>query len=226
HVSSDLLGNSDPQLSLLQGGMSLSADGQTLVVKLTVNDLTETVPPGAAADEWYMLWTYAGTTYFANAELTDVAATAGTAPTFNDGNVSVTGSTHTHNPVHTDTGSFTTGPNGVVEIDVPVANVGGPTLGKVLQAPSGETDIEVGAPGVGGLLGKVDVGGPAVHPGGPAPHHGAAQAPSPGTAGSTAGLTAVTAAGSGLIRAAMRIAAQPATRISTVAAMKNGAGVP
>ncbi|HZS13262.1 MAG TPA: S53 family peptidase [Candidatus Dormibacteraeota bacterium] len=191
HVSSDLLGNSDPQLSLLQGGMSLSADGQTLVVKLTVNDLTETVPPGAAADEWYMLWTYAGTTYFANAELTDVAATAGTGPTFNDGNVSVTGSTHTYNPVHTDTGSFTTGPNGVVEIDVPVANVGGPTLGKVLQAPSGETDIEVGAPGVGGLLGKVDVGGPACNEllGTGAVNQGTTTAPGGGTL-QTTGATA------------------------------------
>jgi pseudomonalisin len=161
HTASDLLGNSDPQLSLLRGDMTLSADGKTLAVKLTVTDLTETVPAGVAADEWYMLWTYNGNTYFANAELTSVAAAAGTGPTFGDGTVTVTGTTHTYNPVNTDTGRFVTGPNGVVEVDVPLANVGGPALGKVLQAPTGETDVEVGVPGVGGFLEKVDTGGPA-----------------------------------------------------------------
>jgi len=161
HTATDLLGNDDPQMSLLRGDMKLSGDGKTLTVRLTVQDLTETVPTGVAADEWYMLWTYGGTTYFANAELTDVAAAAGTGPTFNDGNVTVTGTTHTYNPVNTDTGSFVTGQNGVVEIDVPLANVGSPALGKVLQAPAGETDIEVGVPGAGGFLEKVDTGGPA-----------------------------------------------------------------
>jgi hypothetical protein len=160
HTATDTLGNEDPQLSLLKGDITLSPDGKTLNVKLKVTNLQNTVPTGAAADEWYMLWTYNGTTYFANAELTATAALAGTGPTFNDGTVTLTGNTHTYNPVNTDTGTFTTGPNGVVQINVPVANVGNPGSGATLTGPSGETDIEVGGPGVGGLLEKVDTGGP------------------------------------------------------------------
>ncbi len=155
HVATDLLGNSDPQLTLLKGNIVLS--GSTLRVLLTIDNLSETVPTGAAADEWYMLWTYGATTYFANAQVTSPNISG---PAYGDGTVTVTGTEHSYNNVNTDTGSFTPGHNGVVEIDVPVANVGNPASGAILQGPSGETDIEVGVPAVGGFLEKVDTGGP------------------------------------------------------------------
>jgi pseudomonalisin len=154
HTATDVLGNSDPQMSLLHGAMSVSGDGDSLRVLLTVSDLTETVPTGAAADEWYGVWSYNGTEYFANAQLTDLPDAT---PTFDDGTVS--GNSYT--TVNTDdTGLFTLGNNGVVEIDVPFSNVGSPPNGTTLTSPAGETDIEVGAPGEGGLLEKVDSGGP------------------------------------------------------------------
>jgi hypothetical protein len=82
----------------------------------------------------------------------------GATPTFDDGTVSG----NSYNTVNTDdTGLFTLGTNGVVEIDVPFSNVGSLANGDVLTSPAGETDIEVGAPGGGGLLEKVDSGGPA-----------------------------------------------------------------
>ena len=86
----------------------------------------------------------------------------GSAPTFHDGTVTVTGNTHNYNTSsHTnDTGHFTLGPNGVVEIDVPLANVGNPPLGATLQTPSGQTVELVGALGTGSLE-TVDTGGPA-----------------------------------------------------------------
>lgn len=158
HTATDLLGNSDPQLSLLRGDMSVSGDGSNLRVLLTVTNLTETVPTGAEADEWYGVWTYDGTEYFANAEL---SAVPDSTPTFSDGTVTVTGSETDYNPVNTDdTGLFTTGANGTVEIDVPFSHVGSPPTGTVLTSPAGETDIEVGSPGGTGLLEKVDSGGP------------------------------------------------------------------
>jgi pseudomonalisin len=160
HVAVDLLGNEDPQLSLSRGRINVSPDGKTLKVRLTVADLTKDVPTGAAADEWYMLWSYNGTTYFADAELTADTALSGGDPTFGDGTVTVTGTEHSYNNVNDDTGKFTTGQNGIVEIDVPVANVGGPKVGDVFTGPAGETDIEVGAPHAGGFLEKVDTGGP------------------------------------------------------------------
>jgi pseudomonalisin len=158
HTATDTLGNSDPQLSLIHGAMSVSADGTSLRLLLSVSDLSETVPTGAAADEWYGLWSYNGTEYFGNAQLTDVP---GATPTFDDGTVTDTGGENSYNTVNTDdTGLLTLGTNGVVEIDVPLANVGSPADGTVLASPTGETDIEIGAPGGGGLLEKVDSGGP------------------------------------------------------------------
>jgi subtilase family serine protease len=160
HTATDTLGNSDPQLSLLDGAMSLSADGTTLRTFLTVTNLNGSVPTGAGAAEWYVTWTYNNTMYFANAEL---SAVPGSAPTFHDGTVTQTGNTSnfSNNSSHTnDTGSFTPGPNGIVEIDVPLANVGGPPIGAVLTTPAALTDILVGTAAAGGLLERVDTGGP------------------------------------------------------------------
>ena len=136
HTATDTLGNSDPQLSLIHGAMSVSADGTSLRVLLNVSDLSETVPTGAAADEWYGLWSYNGTEYFGNAQLTDLP---GATPTFDDGTVTNTGGENSYNTVNTDdTGLFTLGTNGVVEIDVPLANVGSPADGTVLASPAGK----------------------------------------------------------------------------------------
>lgn len=157
HTSSDLLGNSDPQLSLIHGAFSVSADGKTLRTLMTVTDLSETVPTGASAAEWYFLWTFNKTIYFTNAEL---QVAPGSQPTFDDGTVKATGNSHSYSKVHTGlTGHFTPGKNGVVEVDVPLSNIGNPGAGAVLTAPTGETDILIGVIG-SGLLEKVDTGGP------------------------------------------------------------------
>jgi pseudomonalisin len=162
HTASDLFGNSDPQLTLLEGNMAPSADGKSLVVELTVEDLTKTVPTGATAEDWYMTWTYEGTTYFAQAQL---SALPGSTPGFYDGTVNAVGTSHNYQTVNTDTGELVTGHDGVVEIDVPLAHVGNPAAGSVLGQPTGLTYIEVGVPpnptGLSaGSLQQVDSGGP------------------------------------------------------------------
>ena len=48
----------------------------------------------------------------------------------------------------------------MVEIDVPLANIGNPPAGAVLAGPTGETEDGMGVIG-SGLLEKVDTGGPA-----------------------------------------------------------------
>jgi hypothetical protein len=158
HTATDLLGNSDPQLSLIRGAMSVSGDGQNLRVLLSVTNLSDTVPTGAEADEWYGIWSYGGTEYFANAEL---SAVPDSSPTFSDGTIVKTGNETEYNPVNTDdTGNLTLGANGVVEIDVPFSHVGSPPTGSILTGPAGETFIAVGAPGEESLLESVDSGGP------------------------------------------------------------------
>lgn len=162
HTATDTFGNSDPQLTLLEGDMAPSSDGKSLVVKLMVQNLTATVPTGASGADWYMTWTYNGTTYFAQAQL---SAFPTSAPTFADGTVQIVGSSHDFAPAHTDTGQLVTGKDGVVEIDVPLANVGSPPSGVVLNQPTGLTYIEIGVPNnpsgqsVASLQ-EVDSGGP------------------------------------------------------------------
>jgi hypothetical protein len=162
HTSSDTFGNSDPQLTLLEGNMAPSSDGKSLVVKLTVENLSQTVPTGATAEDWYMTWTYKGTVYFGQAQL---SAIPGSAPVFSDGTVTNVGSSQQFQTANTDTGTFVTGKDGVVQIVVPLAHVGGPPSGAVLTQPTGETDIEIGIPpnptGLGAAsLQHVDTGGP------------------------------------------------------------------
>ncbi len=162
HTATDLLGNSDPQLSLLQGSMHLAASGTSVVIDLKVTNLSDTVPTGASGEDWYMTWTSGGTTYFAQAQL---GATPGATPTFSDGTVVLTGSEHEYQAANTDTGAFTSGADGTVEIDVPLANVGGPAPGSVLAQPAGSTFTEEGvSPNSSGqspaALETVDSGGP------------------------------------------------------------------
>ena len=161
-AATDAFGNSDPQLTLLEGDMATSSDGKTLQVKLTVQNLTDSVPPGATGADWYMTWTYGGKVYFAQAQIGPVP---GVAPTFSDGTVNKVGNSSQYQRVNTDTGKFTTGKNGVVEIDVPLANTGSPAAGAVLSQPAGATYIEVGVPpnptGEGAAsLQPVNTGGP------------------------------------------------------------------
>jgi hypothetical protein len=133
-----------------------------LVVSLTMQDLSATVPTGASAEDWYATWTYDGTTYFALAQL---GALPGSSVTYGDGTIVVTGSDHEYETAHTDTGTFTPGTNGVIQIDVPLANIGNPPLKSTLSDPAGLTYTEEGVPPnpsgeAAGSLESVDSGGP------------------------------------------------------------------
>lgn len=162
HTSSTNFGFAAPQLSLLAGNLATVERGSALEARLTVGNLTESVPPGATAEDWYLTWLYKGTTYFAAAQL---GAIPGSTPTFADGTVVKVGSSTEYHQVDVDTGTFRTGPNGTVIIDVPLANVGHPAPGTMLTYPAGATFTEEGVPpnptGVGAAsLQAVDTGGP------------------------------------------------------------------
>jgi hypothetical protein len=58
-----------------------------------------------------------------------------------------------------DTGVLTLGPNGTVEVDVPLANIGSPTVGQVLQGPTATANVRMVLP-VGGLFATIDSAGP------------------------------------------------------------------
>lgn len=162
HTATDIFGNSDPQLTLYMGNMALSADHKTLIVKLTTQDLSTSVPAPATGMDWYMTWSYGGKEYFAQAEMGPIPTTA---PSFADGTVTKTGNTNQYTPVNTDTGKFFIGRHGTVQINVPLSHIGNPSVNSVLSAPAGITFTELGIPpnptgqSVASLQ-QVDTGGP------------------------------------------------------------------
>ncbi|HXA27631.1 MAG TPA: hypothetical protein VN193_02695 [Candidatus Angelobacter sp.] len=144
----------NPQLDLLSGTLGLTSDGTQLVATLVLNNLTTALPPGGQANEYYLLWTFNNTQWFANAQVD----TAGTV-TYSDGQVNGTQFvTRTTGP--TDTGAFNSGSNGSVVMHVPRDQVGDPGLGIQLTSPKGSTKELVGVAGVGGSLQPVDDAGP------------------------------------------------------------------
>ena len=149
----------NPQLDVLSGNLSLTRNGRTLQAFLTVADLStapaEVLPgvPGGAANEYYVLWTYDGTTYFANAEVDTVTG----AVTYADGTVDGTSYSTAHSD---DTGALTPGPNGTIRIDVPVANIGSPAAKARFTGPGAQTKVLEGTTATGGLIESVDSGGP------------------------------------------------------------------
>ena len=120
-----------PQLDILHGDVALSSDGTKVRAALTVQNLSTTVPTGWTSEDWIMYWTQpddgvappAGDThdYYAVGASVDALGDI----TYTDGNIGFDDSgDYNYNPVNTVTGSFVTGPNGRVEVDAPLADVG------------------------------------------------------------------------------------------------------
>ena len=80
----------NPQLDILSGNIQTSRDHKTLQLDTTIKNLTKDMAtPLGGANEYYFLWSYKGTTYFANAEVDSTGAV-----TYHDGTVS--GNSYTH----------------------------------------------------------------------------------------------------------------------------------
>jgi hypothetical protein len=116
--------------------MCLSPDGQTLRTILTVNNLNKTIPTGGVANDYNLVWQFNGTEYFTQLEVEQ----DGTTLAF-DGQAIHASLETRFQQLHQDTGIFTPGPNGTVEVDVPLANVGSPASGSILATPSAESYV-------------------------------------------------------------------------------------
>lgn len=121
----------NPQLDIYQGNMHVSSDGLLLRTVLNIQNLAPP-PQGFNADEYYMQWSYAGKSYYAE------AAYDGSAWTFSAGTVS--GSTYTpFSDLTHIAGIVQPGPDGTIEVDVPLSEIGGPSVGDTLTAIQGHT---------------------------------------------------------------------------------------
>jgi pseudomonalisin len=142
-----------PQLDILSGKMALSADGQTLRTIVTVKDLSTTIPTGGVENDYQFVWSLDGTTYFSQ-----LAVEPDGSIQAYDGQLVKVSLENRYQQLHVDTGSLTPGPNGTVEVDVPVANLPGVGTGSDLQQPSAATYVREGA--AAGPLEPVDSAGP------------------------------------------------------------------
>jgi pseudomonalisin len=154
-VEGETLGapGTQPQLDLTGGQIALSPDGQTLRTILTVRNLTTTVPTGGVENDYNFVWFLNGIEYF-----TQLAVEPGGVVNAYDGEVLHLSLETRFQQLHVDTGVITPGPNGTVEVDVPLANVGGPSVGQTLKQPSATAYVREGI--AAAPLETIDSGGP------------------------------------------------------------------
>jgi hypothetical protein len=142
-----------PQLDITGGQMQLSPDGQTLRTIITVKDLSTTVPTGGVENDYNFIWTFGGTQYF-----TQLAVEPGGVVNAWDGQLVHLSLESRYQQLHVDTGVLTPGPNGTVEVDVPLANVPGIVAGSELVRPSAASYVREGL--LAAPLEPVDSAGP------------------------------------------------------------------
>jgi subtilase family serine protease len=142
-----------PQLDILGGQMLLSPDGQTLRTIITVRNLSTTIPTGGAENDYNFTWTFGGTQYF-----TQLAVEPGGVVNAYDGQLVKVSLENRYQQLHVDTGTITPGPNGTVEVDVPLANLPGVTTGSELIRPSAASYVRESL--LVGNLEPVDSAGP------------------------------------------------------------------
>jgi hypothetical protein len=152
-VEGQVLGapGADPQLDILSA--SLVQDGQTLKTVLTVGNLSTAIPTGGVENDYNVVWTFNGVQYF-----TQLAVGPGGTVTAYDGQVLHLSLETRYQQLHVDTGTLVPGPNGTVEVDVPLANLGSPAAGQLFQRPSAQSYVREGL--LAGPLEPVDSGGP------------------------------------------------------------------
>lgn len=142
-----------PQLDILNGQMCLTPDGKTLRTILTVSNLSTTVPTGGAENDYNFVWQLNGVQYFTQLAIEQ----DGTVLAYDGQAVHASLETR-FQQLHVDTGVITLGPNGTVEVDVPLANLGSPASGAILQTPSAQSYVREGV--LAGTLEPVDSAGP------------------------------------------------------------------
>ena len=133
---------------------SLNAAKTILTTKMTISNLSATPAPGSTSTIYLVIWTSSnGKTY----------ATRFVSPADPSGMLGITwgeydtaGDAFVSGTTHATTGTFNTGPNGTVTVDVPVSGIGNPTIPipdpagtAAVTNPFGETFAGIGAVGSG-----------------------------------------------------------------------------
>ena len=143
----------DPQLDILGAQALLSPDGQTLRTIIKVRNLSTTIPTGGTENDYNLVWFLGGIEYF-----TQLAVEPGGIVNAYDGQVLHVSLETRFQQLHVDKGVITQGPNGTVEVDVPLSNIGSPAIGQTRTKPSATAYVRIGV--LAGTLQTGDSGGP------------------------------------------------------------------
>jgi hypothetical protein len=119
-----LLGN-DSTLDITAASLRPSTDGHSLVATISGPSLAPSPPVDGTGADYFVLWWYRGTEYFANAHVDGTGAV-----TYASGNTN--GGSYTTNANSKATGTFTPG---AITITVPLTEVGNPPAGAQLGYP-------------------------------------------------------------------------------------------
>jgi hypothetical protein len=154
-VEGQVLGakGAQPQLDILSAQLALSADGSTLRTIVTVGNFSTTIPTGGVENDYNVVWALNGVQYF-----TQLAVEPGGSVNAYDGQIVHASLETRYQQLHTDTGIVTPGVNGTVEVDVPLANIGNPSVGEQFTAPVASSNVREGV--VAGPLEPIDSAGP------------------------------------------------------------------
>src|SRR5439155_10336261 len=125
-----------PQLDILSGKALLTPDGKTLRTIVTVRNLSTVIPTPGGENTFNFIWTLNGLQFF-----TQLAIEPGGVVNAYDGEVIHLPVLTKFQQLHVDTGIIKQGPNGTIEVDVPVANLGGLNVGQVLQQPNATANV-------------------------------------------------------------------------------------
>ena len=120
---------------------------------MTVRNLTTDIPTGGTENDYNVVWFLNGVEYF-----TQLAVEPGGLVNAYDGEVLHVSLETRFQQLHVDTGKLTLGPNGTVEVDVPVANIGGPAIGQTLSKPAAVAYVREGV--LAAPLETIDSAGP------------------------------------------------------------------
>jgi subtilase family serine protease len=142
-----------PQLDITGGQMLLSPDGQTLRTIITVNNLSTVIPTGGGENDFNFTFTFGGTEYF-----TQLAIEPGGVVNAYDGELLRVSLENKYMQLHVDTGKITLGPNGTVEVDAPLSDFPGVTVGSELLRPAAQSYVREGVNQ--GPLEPIDSAGP------------------------------------------------------------------
>ncbi|HZU60184.1 MAG TPA: hypothetical protein VE983_04420, partial [Solirubrobacteraceae bacterium] len=135
-------GSQDDQLDLVQGTLGLDSTRTKLRVVMNIKNLSKTIPTGDNYLDYEFFWT--NPSGDSGPDAVDVQVDSSGNVTYADGTETVSNTGGSANYQFTPasnnaaTGTFTPGPNGTVEVDVPLSALG-LTAGQVLSGPSAYT---------------------------------------------------------------------------------------